>query len=83
MCTYSNYQDAMKHFESMRIANANAIADMAIENFVEMRDKTADENFLFRKEVAHKLGNTFPDKFLARYEQGMYRIYVCHQKYCF
>ena len=73
----------MKHFESMRIANANAIADMAIENFVEMRDKTADENFLFRKEVAHKLGNTFPDKFLARYEQGMYRIYVCHQKYCF
>lgn len=65
---------ALKAYEQRRIANSNAIADMALENFIEMRDKTADPEFLFRKEVAHLLGNAFPDRFLARYERVSFSL---------
>jgi kynurenine 3-monooxygenase len=65
---------ALAAYEARRIANSNAIADMALENFVEMRDKTADPGFLFRKEVAHLLGNHFPDRFLARYERVSFSL---------
>jgi hypothetical protein len=37
-----------------------AIADMALENLVEMSAKTADPKFLFKKQVEHLLGNNFP-----------------------
>jgi kynurenine 3-monooxygenase len=65
---------ALAAYEARRIANSNAIADMALENFIEMRDKTADPEFLFRKEVAHLLGNQFPDRFLARYERVSFSL---------
>ncbi len=38
-------------FEKSRKADTDAIADLAIENFVEMRDRVADPRFLFRKKV--------------------------------
>ena len=48
---------------------------MALENFVEMRDKVADAGFLFKKKVEHKLGNAFPSKFLSRYEMVSFTNY--------
>ncbi len=54
------------YFES-RKTNADAIADMALENFIEMRDKVADPKFLLRKEVEHLLEDKFPEKFIGRY----------------
>jgi kynurenine 3-monooxygenase len=54
------------YFES-RKTNADAIADMALENFIEMRDKVADPKFLLRKEVEHILEDKFPEKFIGRY----------------
>ena len=40
---------------------------MAVENFVEMRDKTADPRFLLEKAVEKLLLNAFPGEFLSRY----------------
>ena len=62
-------EETFRTYNEARIDNANAIANMALENYIEMRDKTADPAFIFRKEVAHLLGNTFPERFLARYER--------------
>ena len=42
-------------FEKSRKADTDAIADLAIENFVEMRDRVADPRFLFRKKVELEL----------------------------
>ncbi|MEL6673450.1 MAG: kynurenine 3-monooxygenase, partial [Bacteroidota bacterium] len=47
--------------------NAEAIADMALENFIEMRDSVGNPEFLFRKEVEHRLERHFPD-YVSRYE---------------
>jgi kynurenine 3-monooxygenase len=50
-----------------RRKNTDAIADMAIENFVEMSAKTADAHFLFQKEIEKQLQIRFPKLYASRY----------------
>ena len=64
---HSRWEDAFEEFFRLRKANADAIADMAVENFVEMRDKTADPRFLLEKAVEKELLKAFPGEFLSRY----------------
>jgi kynurenine 3-monooxygenase len=54
-------------FESSRKADTDAIADLAIENFIEMRDRVADPKFLFRKRVELELEKKYPDRFVPKY----------------
>jgi kynurenine 3-monooxygenase len=54
-------------FEKERKVNTDAIADMAIENFTEMRDRVADSRFLFRKRVELALEAKYPDLFVPKY----------------
>jgi len=55
------------NFESARKTNTDAIADMAIENFVEMRDRVADPRFLLKKKVELALQARFPQLFVPKY----------------
>ncbi len=54
-------------FEHARKHNTDAIADMALENFVEMRDRVADPRFLFRKKVELALEAKYPRHFVPKY----------------
>jgi kynurenine 3-monooxygenase len=54
-------------FERERKINTDAIADMAVENFVEMRDRVGDSRFLFRKKVELALEERYPERFVPRY----------------
>src|SRR5256885_437854 len=54
-------------FEQERKVNTDAIADMAIENFTEMRDRVADTRFLFRKKVELALEAKYPQLFVPKY----------------
>jgi kynurenine 3-monooxygenase len=54
-------------FEKERKINTDAIADMAIENFTEMRDRVADVQFLFRKKVELALEAKYPQLFVPKY----------------
>lgn len=54
-------------FEQARKANTDAIADLAIENFVEMRDRVGDPRFLFRKKVELALESKYPGRFVPKY----------------
>jgi kynurenine 3-monooxygenase len=56
-----------REFEIQRKANADAIADMAVENFTEMRDRVADSRFLFRKKVELALEGRYPKRFIPKY----------------
>ncbi len=62
-----NWEHAFAEFNSYRPTNANAIADLAIENFVEMRDRVADKQFLIRKKIEAELHERFPDKWIPQY----------------
>lgn len=54
-------------FEAARKVNTDAIADLAVENFVEMRDRVADPRFLFRKKVELALEAKYPQLFVPKY----------------
>lgn len=56
-----------QEYEKNRIKNANAIADLALENFIEMRDKVSDPNFLLRKKVELQLETWFPTRYITKY----------------
>ncbi|EGC33986.1 hypothetical protein DICPUDRAFT_48629 [Dictyostelium purpureum] len=58
---YSRYHDNRKK-------NSDAIAEMAVENFIEMRDSVADPLFLFKKKVEQMLEKQFPNRYISRYE---------------
>ncbi len=55
------------HFSRLRKADADAIADLAIENFIEMRDLTADPIFQRKRKLELLLETAYPDKFLSKY----------------
>jgi len=54
-------------YQERRKANADAIADLALENFIEMRDSVADERFLFQKQVGLACEERFPEYFIPKY----------------
>jgi kynurenine 3-monooxygenase len=54
-------------FEQVRKPNTDAIADLALENFIEMRDRVADPGFLLRKKVELLLEAKFPGRFVPKY----------------
>ncbi|MDF2176811.1 NAD(P)/FAD-dependent oxidoreductase [Aliiglaciecola sp. CAU 1673] len=58
--------------ENLRFANGNAIADMAIENYLEMRDSVLQSDYLLKKQIAFKLEQWFPERFTPRYAMVMF-----------
>ncbi len=54
-------------FERRRKPNADAIAAMALENYVEMRDSVADAHFLLMRDVGRTLAARHPGRFVPRY----------------
>jgi kynurenine 3-monooxygenase len=54
-------------FQRRRRPNADAIAQMALENYVEMRDTVRDPGFLRRKAIALLLERRHPRRFIPRY----------------
>jgi kynurenine 3-monooxygenase len=63
----ADWPRVFREFEEQRKVNSDAIADMAIENFVEMRDRVADPRFLFRKKVELALEAKYPRRFVPKY----------------
>ncbi len=59
---------ALLHYATQRRPQAKAIAEMALENYVEMRDHVADDDFRLRKALEQKLALAHPGHFVSRYE---------------
>ncbi|NDK56447.1 FAD-dependent oxidoreductase [Pontibacter fetidus] len=62
-----DWETLFKAFERKRKPDADAIADLAVMNFIEMRDKVADPNFLLRKKIETRISEQYPDKWLTLY----------------
>jgi kynurenine 3-monooxygenase len=67
-----DWASAFAAFERKQIANANAIADMALENYIEMRDTVREPKHLLRRELAFALERAMPDRFIPRYSMIMF-----------
>jgi kynurenine 3-monooxygenase len=62
-----NWESLFAEFEQARRPNTAAIAQMALENYTEMRDTVLDAGFVRRKNLALELERRFPDRFIPRY----------------
>jgi len=62
-----DWERVFSDFELARKANTDAIADMAVENFIEMRDRVGDPRFLLRKKVELALEAKYPQIFVPKY----------------
>ncbi len=62
-----DWAQLFNRFYKKRKDNTDAIADMAVENFVEMRDKVADSRFQLEKAVEKILEKRFAGKYISRY----------------
>lgn len=58
---------AFREFAEGRKEDADAIADLALWNFIEMRDKTADPEFILRKRIEKRLLEKHPEKWKPLY----------------
>jgi kynurenine 3-monooxygenase len=68
----TNWEKIFDEFTAARKPNADAIADMAEENFYEMRDAVADPVFVRKRELETRLEQTFPDYF-SKYSMVTFR----------
>ncbi|MEP7014115.1 MAG: NAD(P)/FAD-dependent oxidoreductase [Verrucomicrobiota bacterium] len=60
-------QRAFAEYFARRKCNADALADLAVQNFVEMRDKTASKTFRAKKKLDHLLEGLLPRIYLPLY----------------
>jgi kynurenine 3-monooxygenase len=66
--TGDDFAAALPAFEARRRADVEAIATMALDNFVEMRDKVASPVFRLGKRIEHALERALPGRYVSRYE---------------
>ena len=67
-----DWQQVFADFERLRSPNTRAIAEMAIENYQEMRDEVRDAKFELRAALSFELERRFPERFVPRYSMVMF-----------
>jgi kynurenine 3-monooxygenase len=64
-----NWETILREYQQLRKPDGDAIADLALNNFIEMRDKIADPKFLLQKKIEAKLHEKYPDRWIPAYAQ--------------
>lgn len=62
-----NWEKTLSAYQEARIENANAISELALQNFVEMRDSVANEKFLLRKKIEAYMHQLYPTQWIPLY----------------
>jgi kynurenine 3-monooxygenase len=69
---FDKYNDTLTLFDAysnFRVPDGNAIADLALYNYIEMRDLAGDPDFLLRKKIERKFSDLYPNKWMPLYSQ--------------
>lgn len=75
-CTYlnecigkygNNWSEIFSSYQQIRKVNTDAIADLARENFIEMRDLVATPRYQLKKKIEAELYKMYPEKFIPKY----------------
>ena len=65
--TDGKWGNVFSDFSKYHVPNGHAIANMALENYIEMRDSVNDPHFKRRRELEFELEEKFNDRFIPRY----------------
>lgn len=63
----------LNEFQHLRKEDTDSIAQLAFDNFVEMRDLVADPEFLLRKKIEARLHELYPEKWIPLYTMVTFR----------
>lgn len=67
---------ALPEYQRLRKPDGDAIATLALNNFVEMRDKVADPQFLLQKKIEAAFSKKHPDKWTPAYAQVTFSPHI-------
>ena len=70
--SHDEWETLFAEFSRSRRPNTAAIAEMALENYTEMRDTVLDASFVRQKAIAMDLERRYPDRFIPRYSMVMF-----------
>jgi kynurenine 3-monooxygenase len=64
----SDWNKIFEEYQKLRKPNADAISQLAIQNYTEMAEKVGDQHFMHKKHIEHDLSDLYPTKFKSQYE---------------
>jgi kynurenine 3-monooxygenase len=71
-----DWKSILQEYQASRKPDADAIADLAVNNFTEMRDRTADPKFLLQKKIEARLHEKYPGKWIPAYSQVTFSPHI-------
>jgi kynurenine 3-monooxygenase len=69
---HASWQAVFTEFFALRKPNTDAIAAMALDNYLEMRERVADPKFQLQQELSLELERRQPQRFIPRYSMVMF-----------
>jgi kynurenine 3-monooxygenase len=75
----ASWDEVFTDFFAARKQNTDAIADMALENYLEMRERVADPRFRLQQTLALELERRHPQRFIPRYSMVMFHHEIPYQ----
>ncbi len=66
----------LSEYQELRKPDGDAIADLALNNYIEMRDKVADPKFLLQKKIEARLHARYPDLWIPAYSQVTFSPHI-------
>ncbi len=64
-----DWKGLLTAYQEKRKEDTDAIAELAVTNFIEMRERTADPKFLLQKKIEAQLHEKYPDQWIPAYAQ--------------
>jgi kynurenine 3-monooxygenase len=75
----ATWQAVFEQFFAARKPNTDAIAAMALENYLEMRERVADPNFQLQQTLSLELERRHPQRFVPRYSMVMFHHEISYR----
>ena len=69
---HASWDRVFEEFGALRKPNTDAIAAMALDNYLEMRERVADLKFQLQQALSLELERRFPQRFIPRYSMVMF-----------
>jgi len=79
MGRHSSWEAAFSEFVALRKPNTDAIAAMALDNYLEMRERVAHPKFQLQQALSLELERRFPERFIPRYSMVMFHHEIPYQ----
>jgi kynurenine 3-monooxygenase len=72
MGRHASWESAFAEFCALRKPDTDAIATMALDNYLEMRERVAHAKFQLQQALSLELERRFPNRFIPRYSMVMF-----------